>query len=121
MRPALFFVLALVLQTSVSQAKVISTRTNTRLIETVTELGFSCKPGVAPNGHNYPTQSYVELFGPSWILGETNVVSIWANDPKNRMGNHCPELTREFAEMLPAQLALTSAVTERVGLSGGSA
>ncbi len=104
-------IVALVFLCSAANAATISTETKSILITKLGQLDFQCTPGVAPNGHNYPTSSTLEFNFLAGLLPDSNVGTVYVmNDfspASQELGDHCTELTNEFTNMLPATLTLT--------------
>jgi hypothetical protein len=88
-----------------SYAEIVSTQ-NARY--RVDDPGWpSCEPGVAPNGHNYPTSSALIVFRRFDLeLGVSNIDRLYAPDPASRLGDHCTELLAEFAAFVPGEMRI---------------
>lgn len=112
MRIAALFLLASISPTTVAHAEVISTQTVRFTLNAPGVLSFHCRPGITPNGHNFPTYSGFDLFNLSTIVPDTNVTMIGTYDEKWGTGDHCVELAREVAASLPAVLELKQTVSE---------
>jgi hypothetical protein len=84
-------------------------------------LNFSCHPGVAPNGHNYPTPSsaHIVIYG---FVPTYNITTVSSNGPSgmsNKLGNHCAELEESLRAQIPGTLNLTRTLEESCELSQG--
>jgi len=108
---SLFF-LALVAPLAHASTRVISIETTSQRFTNVGALGATCLPGVAPNGHNYPTASDLELRALYAVTPLANARSIGMMDPQMRLGNNCAELLNELASALPADLTVTRTISE---------
>ena len=95
-----------------TSTRVISVETTTQRYASVEALDASCQPGVAPNGHNYPTASTLFIGALYYAAPIANTRSIGVVDPEMRLGNHCGELMGELAKALPGDLTVTRTVSE---------
>jgi hypothetical protein len=103
-----------------ASTRVISVEINTLRYASVEALNATCQPGVAPNGHNYPTASGLDINSIYYVMPIANARSIGVNDPKQRLGNHCAELMSELAQVLPGDLTVTRTISESITIIAGS-
>lgn len=103
---------ALVTPAAHASTQVISVETTTQRFASLEALNASCQPGVAPNGHNYPTASSLYVDTLFYVTPLANTRSIGMIDPQMRLGNHCAELLQELAKALPGDLTVTRTVSE---------
>jgi hypothetical protein len=120
MRSLLFAALFVAPLAAHASTRVISVETNTLRYASVEALNTSCQPGVAPNGHNYPTASSLDIHSLYYVMPIANTRSIGVNDPQQRLGNHCTELMSELAQALPGDLTVTRTISESITIIAGS-
>jgi hypothetical protein len=84
-------------------------------------LNFSCHPGVAPNGHNYPTPSsaHIAIYGFVPTYNITSVSSLGPTGMSNNLGDHCAELEEGLRVQIPGTLNVTRTLEESCQISEG--
>lgn len=95
-----------------AQPKVISQETRSLNIASLGAVNADCRPGVAPNGHNYPTPSSLQLNLIQVVMPTANTQEVGVLDPQNRVGDFCNQLMNETQALLPADLTVIRTLSE---------
>lgn len=115
----LVLILSLVLGFSANAAsKVLVDETTTHTLKYFENLYFKCSPGVASNGHNYPTASSFDIYV-GGLLVNSNSSSLGMIPFGEPLGDHCADLKEEVKRMLPADLVVRRVVKEQCTVVAG--
>ena len=98
--------------------KIVSTETATQSIADIASAGFQCRPGLDVDHSHFPTPSSFSIaMSSSALLAHRYEMGM--NDPKNRVGDHCAELERQVAALLPAKIVVKRTVKEIFSVYAG--
>jgi hypothetical protein len=99
-----FLTLALLLLSAQAHAtKVIVDETMSVVLNAAEDVAFVCHPGIAPNGHNFPTLSgySISIYE---LFPNANRYTIYGTDFSGKAGDQCALLNFQFNYSLPAPL-----------------
>ena len=110
----------IVSQTALAKTVVTQLDTYTKEVKVFESLAFNCRPGIPPNGHNFPTTSTVNIG--IFDIPASNITHVYTNGPRDlafATGNHCDELAERLRQNIPGILNITRTFEERCAQLGG--